>query len=69
MKTKPFDRRLSLNKTTIVNLNTDEMANARGGGFDIGIVIILTQTACGPSGSEGPSCAYSCTCQQPTELT
>ena len=32
MKQKKFDKKLSLNKKTLVNLSGGEMGNARGGG-------------------------------------
>ena len=56
MKSKPqkIEKKLFLNKTTIVNLIDAEMAEARAGGFDK----IECSRYC-PSSSESPNCSDS----------
>jgi hypothetical protein len=63
MKTKTFDRKLILNKKTIVNLDEVEMAVLKGGGESV------FPGYCGPTGITCPACDSNVSCSPEACLT
>jgi hypothetical protein len=55
MKTKKIDKKLSLNKKTIVHLNNTEMDDIQGRGFEEKKPVC---SALCPSTSESPDCSH-----------
>lgn len=56
MKTKSFEKRLSLNKNTIVNLNGETLHNIRGGGETIDGMTCMTCPPGCPNPTEDTLC-------------
>lgn len=55
MKTKQFNKRLSLNKKTVVNLSNNELNNVQGGVFTL-------ETVCRACNTEGIACRPTTRC-------
>ena len=54
MKTKKFNKKLSLNKQTITNLGNDDMSRANAGKDDEKTVSIIFEITCNPSCTSCP---------------